>query len=122
MMEGGRVAAVRVCKESLDPDTREFRSVSILSKGKTEVARKKKVIENREPLCVTPEDLYTVHARDRIGRLLEAWLSRNHATAFELLHRPDLIEKLDAAGTDLQHAVQKIAVPEAQAATSRCTN
>jgi hypothetical protein len=115
MMEGGRVAAVRVCKESLDPDTREFQSISILSKGQTEVVRKKKVVENRDPLCVTPEDLYTVHARDRIGRLLEAWLSRNHATPFELLHRPDLIEKLDAAGTDLQHAVQKIAVPEAQA-------
>jgi hypothetical protein len=115
MMEGGRVAAVRVCKESLDPDTREFRSVSILSKGKTEGARQKKVAENREPLCVTPEDLYSVHARDRIGRLLEGWLNRNHATAFELLHRPDLVERLDAAGTELQHAVQKIAVPEAQA-------
>ncbi len=115
MMEGGRVAAVRVSKESLDPDTREFRSVSIYSKGKTEAARKKKVVENREPLCVTPEDLYTVHARDRIARLLDTWLARNHATAFELLHRPDLVEKLDAAGNELQHAVQKIAVPEAQA-------
>jgi hypothetical protein len=115
MMEEGRVAAVRVTKESLDPDTREFNSISILSKGLTEVAKKKKVVENREPLCVTPEDLYTVHARDRIGRLLDGWLARNHATAFELLHRPDLIEKLDAAGTDLQHAVQKIAIPEAQA-------
>ena len=115
LMEEGRVAAVRVTKESLDPDTREFQSISILSKGKTEGAKKKKVVENREPLCVTPEDLYTVHARDRIGRLLDAWLPRNHATAFELLHRPDLIEKLDAAGTELQHAVQKIAIPEAQA-------
>ena len=114
LMEGGRVAAVRVSKESLDPDTREFQSVSILSKGKTEAARKKKVVENLEPLCVTPEDLYTVHARDRIGRLLDAWLARNHATAFELLHRPDLVEKLDAAGNELQHAMQKIAVPEAQ--------
>ncbi|MEJ0067341.1 MAG: hypothetical protein WDM85_19660 [Caulobacteraceae bacterium] len=52
------------------------------------MAKKKKVVENREPLCVTPEDLYTVHARDRIGRLLDGWLARNHATAFELLHRP----------------------------------
>ncbi len=115
LMEDGRVAAVRVTKESLDPETREFNSISILSKGQTEGAKKKKVVENREPLCVTPEDLYTVHARDRIGRLLDGWLARNHATAFELLHRPDLIEKLDAAGTDLQHAVQKIAIPEAQA-------
>jgi hypothetical protein len=115
MMEEGRVAAVRVSKESLDPDTREFQSISILSKGKVEGGKKKKVVENLEPLCVTPEDLYTVHARDRIGRLLDGWLARNHATAFELLHRPDLVERLDASGFELQHAVQKIAVPEAQA-------
>ncbi len=49
-----------------------------------------------------------------IGRLLEGWLTRNRATPFELLHRADLIEKLDASGVELQHAVQKIAVPEAQ--------
>ncbi|HVM99730.1 MAG TPA: hypothetical protein VMT68_05910 [Caulobacteraceae bacterium] len=115
MFDEGRVAAVRVSKETLDPDTREFRSVSILSKGKVEGGKQRKVVENREPLCVTPEDLYTVHARDRIGRLLEGFLNRNRATPFELLHRPDLIEKLDAAGNDLQHAIQKIAVPEAQA-------
>jgi hypothetical protein len=115
LMEGGRVAAVRVSKESLDPDTREFQSISILSKGQVEGAKKKQVVENLEPLCVTPEDLYTIHARDRIARLLDGWLARNHATAFELLHRPDLVERLDASGIELQHAVQKIAVPEAQA-------
>ncbi len=111
----GRVAAVRVSKETLDPETREFMSVSILSKGKVDAGRKTKIVEERQPLCVTPEDLYTVHARDRIGRLLEGWLTRNQATPFELLHRADLVEKLDAAGNELQHAVQKIAVPEAQA-------
>jgi hypothetical protein len=115
LMEEKRVAAVRVTKETLDPDTREFRSVSILSKGKVEGGRKRKVIEDREPLCVTPQDLYTVHARDRIGRVLEGWLGRHQATPFELLHRADLIELLDAAGIELQHAVQKIAIPEAQA-------
>jgi hypothetical protein len=115
LMEEARVAAVRVSKESLDPDTREFQSVVILSKGNVDAGRKRKVVENRDPLCVTPEDLYGVHARDRIGRLLDGWLTRNHATAFELLHRADLVEKLDAAGNELQHAVQKIAVPEAQA-------
>src|SRR5690606_8370551 len=51
---------------------------------------------------------------DRIGRLLEGWLARHHATPFELLHRPDLVEELDASGIELQHAIQKIAVPEAQ--------
>ena len=115
LLEDKRVAAVRVTKETLDSETREFRSVSILSKGKVEGGRKRKVVEDREPLCVTPQDLYSVHARDRIGRVLESWLGRQQATPFELLHRPDLVEKLDAAGVELQHAVQKIAIPEAQA-------
>ena len=111
----GRVAAVRVNKETLDGETREFQSISILSKGQVEAAKKKPAAEDREPLCVVPTDLYSLHARDRIGRLLENWLTRNRATPFELLHRADLVEKLEAAGNDLQHAVQKIAVPEAQA-------
>jgi hypothetical protein len=115
MMEEKRVAAVRVSKETLDPHSREFRSVTILSKGKVEGGRKRKTVEDHEPLCVSPQDLYTVHARDRIGRVLDNWLSRQQATAFELLHRADLIERLEAAGIELQHAVQKIAVPEAQA-------
>ena len=106
---------MRVSKESLDPETREFRSVTIFSLGSLEEKRKQKIVEDREPLCVTPADLYTVHARDRIGRLLEGWLARHQATPFELLHRPDLVERLDAAGNELQHAVQKIAIPEAQA-------
>jgi hypothetical protein len=115
MMRESRVAAVRVSKETLDLETREFQSVAILTKGNIETGRKRKVAENREPLCVAPQDLYSMHARDRIGRLLESWLPRHHATPFELLHRPDLIEKLEAAGVELQHAVQKIAIPEAQA-------
>ncbi|MDB5472021.1 MAG: hypothetical protein JWR84_3581 [Caulobacter sp.] len=115
LLEAGHVAAVRVCKEVLDPDTREFRSVTILNKGAPERGKQKKAVENREPLCVSPQDLYTVHARERIGRLLDNWLLRQRATPFELLHRADLVEKLDASGVELQHAVQKVAVPEAQA-------
>ncbi|MFZ5670234.1 MAG: hypothetical protein ACOY4K_12125 [Pseudomonadota bacterium] len=111
----GRVAAVRVTKETLDPETREFRSVTILSKGAPERTRTRKVREGAEPLCVSPSDLYTGHARERIGRLLDNWLTRNRATPFELLHRPDLVEKLEAAGVELQHAIQKVAIPEAQA-------
>jgi hypothetical protein len=110
-----RAAAARVTKESLDPETREFQTVTILKLGAEETAKPKKVREDNEPLCVTPQDLYTIHARERIGRLLEGWLERQKATPFELLHRPDLVEKLEASGTDLQHAIQKVAIPEAQA-------
>jgi hypothetical protein len=111
----GKVAAVRVTKETLDAETREFRSVTILSLGATEAPKKKRIVENQDPLCVSPQDLYTVHARERIGRLLEGWLERKGATPFELLHRADLVEELEASGTDLQHAIQKVAIPEAQA-------
>lgn len=115
LMNEGRVAAVRVTKETFHTDSGEFQSVTILTLGAAEPIKKKKVVENQDPLCVSPQDLYTVHARERIGRLLEGWLERKGATPFELLHRADLVEALEASGTDLQHAIQKVAIPEAQA-------
>ena len=116
MMSDGRAAAVRVTKETLDQETRSFRSITLVSKGAVEATKGPKIREvDDSPLCITPQDLYTVHARERIGRLLEGWLRRKAVTPFELLHRPDLIEHLDASGVEILHAVQKIAVPEAQA-------
>src|SRR5579871_1506917 len=115
MLAEGRAISVKVTKETLDAETREFKTVTILNKGEPDRGKQKPPREDLEPLCVSPQDLYSMHARDRIGRLLEGWLARNKATPFELLHRPDLVEMLDAAGNELQHAVQKIAVPEAQA-------
>ena len=110
-----RVASARVTKETMDLETREFRTVVIQSLGLPDNIKTKKAPERNDPLCVTPQDLYTVHARERIGRLLDGWLARHKATPFELLHRADLVEKLEASGVELQHAIQKIAVPEAQA-------
>lgn len=110
-----RVAAVRVTKEILDEDTMEFNSVTILERGLPDRSKPKKERADNDPLCVSPGDLYTCHARERIGRLLDGWLTRQKATPFELLHRPDLVQRLEAEGVELQHAIQKIAVPEAQA-------
>ena len=115
MLAQGRAVAVKVTKETLDPETREFKTVSILNKGEPERKAAKAPRENLDPLCTSPQDLYSGHARERIGRLLEGFLARNRATPFELMHRPDLVEKLDAAGMDLQHAIQKVAIPEAAA-------
>ena len=111
-MESGRAAAIRVTREVLDEATGEYLSATIMTRGPT--ARvKDKPPADRGPLCVTPHDLYSGHARERIGRLLDNWLHRRAATPFELLHRPDLVEELEASGSDLRHAVQKISVPEA---------
>src|SRR6185312_17361762 len=59
---------------------------------------------------------YSYHARATMSRLLIDYLSRNKITVTELLHRADMLEKLEATGTLYQHAIQKVAV--AQAATS----
>jgi hypothetical protein len=115
MLAEHRAISVRVTKETLDEETREFKTVTILTKGEPDRGKVRKPRDGLEPLCVSPHDLYTLHARDRIGRLLEGWLARSRATPFELLHRPDLIEKLEATGLELQHAIQKVAIPEAQA-------
>ena len=115
LLETGRAVAVKVTKEMLDPASGEFKSLSIFNKGAPEKGKAQVAAVDPGPLCVAPPDLYTIHARERIGRLLEGWLARQKATPFELLHRPDLIEKLEASGVEMQHAVQKIAVPEAQA-------
>ncbi len=115
LLSDNRAAAVRVTKETLDPDTMEFNSVTVLTRGAPEVQRKRVVPEDQAgPRCSAPQDFYAPHARETIGRVLEDWLARNGVTAFELLHRPDLVEKLEASGVELQHAIQKIAVPESQ--------
>src|SRR5579863_2974607 len=122
MLAKGRAVSVKVTKETLDGETRAFKTITILNKGQPDRGKPKAPRDRVEPLCTTPQDLYTGQARDRIGRLLEGWLGRNKATPFELLHRADLIEKLQATGLELQHAIQKVAVPEAHARGATANN
>ncbi|MDI7775525.1 hypothetical protein [Asticcacaulis sp. EMRT-3] len=113
MLKEGR-AAVRVSKETFDPETGEFRSHRLMEKGVTTPQKKPKLAPETDSVCVSPQDLYTGPAREKIGRLLEDWLRRYEVTPFELLHRPDLAEKLEASGNDLLHVTQKLSVPESQ--------
>ena len=111
-----RAVAVRVTKETLNTETMAFQSTTLFTRGVPEMAKKRTVaLETVGPRCAGPSDLYAPLARETLGRVLEDWLARNGVTAFELLHRPDLVEKLEASGVELQHALQKIAIPESQA-------
>ena len=112
-----RAVGVKVSKETRQDDG-AYQSLVIFSRGELQPPRRKSHMDEDgpAPLCVGPSDLHTVHARARIARLFEGWLRRENVTAFELLHRPDLVERLEANGLEIQHAIQKIAVPEAQAA------
>ncbi len=111
-----RAAAVRLVKERYDEATGRFSSVVVLEKG--EPAPKRASATRRvdaAPPCTGPADLHTAHARERIGRLLEPFLLRRRVTPWELLHRPDLAEDLEASGAEVLGAVQRLAVAEAQA-------
>ena len=116
LLRDDRAAAVRVTKETLDPETMEFQSLTLMTKGAPEIKRKRLVSEDQTgPRCLAPTDLYEPLARETIGRVLEDWLKRQGVTTLELLHRPDLAERLEASGLELQHAIQKVAIPESQA-------
>jgi hypothetical protein len=105
---------VKVTKETLDPGTMRFDSIVVMTRGDTQVQRPKAVQEELAPRCLAPDDLYAPHAREVLGTVLEDWLRRQSVTAWELLHRPDLAERLEASGVELQHAIQRVAVPDSQ--------
>jgi hypothetical protein len=53
-LEQGRAVAVRVSKETLDPDSREYKSISIFTKGQVDGGKPKKVQEDLEPTSTPP--------------------------------------------------------------------
>lgn len=111
LTEQGIHSGVKVMKEILNSETGQFDGVSIYEEGGY-VATKKDKSEAAIP-CFKPQDLYSIHARATIARVLEDTLDRLQITVKELLHRGDLLENLEATGTVLQHAVQKIAIAQA---------
>ena len=115
LMDDRAAVAVRVSKETFHEDSGAFDSIVIQALGAAEVAAKSRPKVESELLCASPQDLYTIHARERIGRLLETWLAREQVTPFELLHRADLVDRLEASPVDLRQALQKVATPEAHA-------
>ena len=101
VMADSGAAAVRVTKETLDSETMEFNSLTILTRGAPETKPKPRNAAAAGPACTGPMDLYAPQARALIARVLEDWLARQGATTFELLHRPDLAERLEASGVCL---------------------
>lgn len=106
--------SVRVSKERFDDDARVFRSATIFEEGVEKFALEADKTGDGSLPCLTPDDLSNPAARDTIHRVLDSWLERQQVTPMELLHRPDLVEKLETGGTEMQHAVQKVAVASAK--------
>ena len=107
------ITGVKVMKETYDESTGDFMSLRIFEEGKRKF-KIAKAAEDAPPAlpCLTPQDLYGVHARHTLGRLFADVLARWKLTVTELIHRADMLEKLEATGTLFQHAVQKVAIAQ----------
>jgi len=114
LMAENKEGSVKVTKEKFDPVDRVFKSVAVFEDGAEKQGYVAEKTGEAQLPCLTPEDLTKPHARETIRRVLSSWLERVSCIPMELLHRPDLVEKLEDSGTELQHAVQKVAVASAQ--------
>jgi hypothetical protein len=123
VLAGERGAAVRLCKETLDPATGDYRPLVLLEREDQIAprrARGRRPGETRAPAgtppsCTRPQDLYASPAREAIGRVLTGWLARHRVTPFELLHRADLAERLEACEAELSAALYNAALADAAA-------
>lgn len=107
-------ASVRVNKERFNEEHRTYRTIAIFEEGAEKMGDVKEKTGAADLPCMAPDDLAKPLARDTIHRALTHWLERRETTVMELLHRPDLAETLESTDTDLQHAVQKIAIASAK--------
>ena len=112
MAEG--TTGVKVQKETFNEETGEYLMLKIFEDGFNKIKEEPVLDEVGDTTpCFKPDDLYSYHARQTIERLIPDFLARHKVTVTELSHRADLLEKLEATGTLLQHAIQKVAVAQA---------
>jgi hypothetical protein len=119
MMASEKATGVKVVKETYDDETGDYLSLKIFEDGHNKM-KTAPAQEDAPPSlpCFKPDDLYSYHARQTMMRLLGDFLARNKITITELIHRADMLDKLEATGTLYQHAVQKIAVAQAASSTT----
>lgn len=106
--------SARVARETWNDASSTFSSVTIHEVGAERFSVPDAKTGEATLPCVTPEDLAGPAARDTVRRVLAPWLERQEICPLELLYRPDMAEALDACESDLQHAIQKVAIVRAQ--------
>ncbi|WP_420434795.1 hypothetical protein [Hyphobacterium sp.] len=106
--------SVRVTKERFDDESRTFRSTTVFEEGAERFECEEEKTGDGSLPCVSPDDLTNPSARDTMSRVLNEWFVRKQVTPMELMHSPAQAEDLESGGTELQHAIQKVAVASAR--------
>ena len=80
--------AVRVMKETHQPETGDYMTLTIFEHGATETKTKNKKLDEgaSSTPCFKPDDLYSHHARATMARILADWLARWKLTPTEFIH------------------------------------
>src|ERR1700749_1593325 len=114
-----KATGVKGVKETYNDENGDYLTLKIFEDGHNQFKSTPAQEDAPHALpCFKPDDLYSYHARATISRLLGDYLSRSKLTFTELSHRADALERLEATGTILQHAIQKIAVAQAASTTT----
>ncbi|GEQ99390.1 hypothetical protein JCM17845_00140 [Iodidimonas gelatinilytica] len=111
VFRSGNYRAVRVLRERFDRDSSEFNSLEVLFFGRKSKPSKYDDDE-LAVFCRKPADLYSSESRRVIARLLAPVLESWNSTPVELLHDPDLYNRLQGAGSNLLSAVQRLAIAQ----------
>lgn len=119
LMATEKATGVKVVKETYNDETGDYLTLKIFEEGHNQMQMAPAQEDAPHALpCFKPDDLYSYHARATMSRLLTDYLARNKITITELIHRADMLEKLEATGTLYQHAIQKVAVAQASSTTT----
>ena len=100
--------AVKVMRERFDKASNTYRSGQIYFSGAQ--AKPSKFDNDMPSICWKIEDFYSYEGRRAINRLLRKELTEWGLTATELIHSPDMVQRLQDNGTSVQRAVQQTAI------------
>lgn len=107
---------VRVMKEERKADG-SYESIMVITLGNCDQPRKKPsrtTIPKATSSCVSPADLREPAARKTYIEVLPRFLERHRVLPGELIFRTDLLELLEADGSEITQAIQRVAISRAE--------
>ena len=107
---------IRVLKE-VRGQNNAYKSVTVATFGDCEEPRQGKsraIIPQSTSSCMSPADLSTPAARKTYIEVIPRFLERNRVLPGELVYRTDLLEQLEASGSEITQAIQKVAISRSE--------